>query len=410
MSWTPSTSFYLPTRAASAAAAPANKLKFSMIRAMYDQSTGGLSLSDYYRDGDVVTDTTYVDSSTYNATNTAHEIPTSGNFRMSKFRGAAKEYRESFDADTVYDEESYNLAASQGRKKIKRYLNNGTLYASGTTTDSGRAAKGSPALTITTADAANWVIIVHNKGTIYGGGGAGGGGSSGGDGGTAGAEGVGGDDAYSLANTGSGNNYNGRYSQRLDHYGPSYGSPLYPSSATAGGAGGGGSAGVDAEHGGHGGPCVKIICSETGQQSPIIYLYNETDCTLSPGGGGGGGSSGGGGGGGSGGGGGGGFGSEGYFLTFTAPPPPPPPPPPSSDPRLKDTINKIGTYNGLNVYEWVWNDIATTIYGLRGREIGFLTTELDPEYIGKDHHGYGYIKNGTMISEALKEVRVTMTK
>ena len=328
MSWTTSTSFYLPTRTATAAAAPGNKLKFSMIRAMYDQSTGGLSLSDYYRDGDVVTDTTYVDSSTYNATNTAHEIPTSGDFRMSKFRGAAKEYIESFDADTVYDEESYNLAASQGRKKIKRYLNNGTLYASGTTTDSGRAAKGSPALTITTADAANWVIIVHNKGTIYGGGGAGGGGSSGGDGGTAGAEGVGGDDAYSLANTGSGNNYDGRYNQRLDHYGPSYGSPLYPSSATAGGAGGGGSAGVDAEHGGHGGPCVKITCSETEQQSPIIYLYNDGG-TLYTGGGGGGGSSGGGGGGGSGGGGGGGFGSEGYFLTFTAPPPPPPPPPPS---------------------------------------------------------------------------------
>ena len=82
----------------------------------------------------------------------------------------------------------------------------------------------------------------------------------------------------------------------------------------------------------------------------------------------------------------------------------------SSDPRLKDAINKIGTYNGLNVYEWVWNDIATTIYGLRGREIGFLTTELDPEYIDKDQHGYGYIKNGTMISDALKEVRATMTK
>ena len=91
-------------------------------------------------------------------------------------------------------------------------------------------------------------------------------------------------------------------------------------------------------------------------------------------------------------------------------PPPPPPPPPSSDPRLKDTINKIGTYNGLNVYEWVWNEIATTIYGLRGREIGFLTTELDPEYIDKDRHGYGYIKNDTMISDALKEVRATMTK
>jgi hypothetical protein len=95
-----------------------------------------------------------------------------------------------------------------------------------------------------------------------------------------------------------------------------------------------------------------------------------------------------------------------YTYTYT----PPPPPPPSSDPRLKDTINKIGTYNGLNVYEWVWNEIATTIYGLRGREIGFLTTELDPEYIGKDPHGYGYIKNGTVISEVLKEVRATMTK
>ena len=82
----------------------------------------------------------------------------------------------------------------------------------------------------------------------------------------------------------------------------------------------------------------------------------------------------------------------------------------SSDPRLKDAINKIGTYNGLNVYEWIWNDIATTIYGLRGREIGFLTTELDPEYIDKDRHGYGYIKNDTMISDALKEVRATMTK
>jgi len=89
---------------------------------------------------------------------------------------------------------------------------------------------------------------------------------------------------------------------------------------------------------------------------------------------------------------------------------PPPPAPPSSDPRLKDTINKIGTYMGLNVYEWVWNDVATTIYGLRGREIGFLTTELDPEYVGKDQHGYEYIQDGTMISEALKEVRATMIK
>ena len=79
-----------------------------------------------------------------------------------------------------------------------------------------------------------------------------------------------------------------------------------------------------------------------------------------------------------------------------------------SDPKLKDGINKIGTYEGLNVYEWTWNDIAMTTYGLKGREIGFLTTELNPEYVGKDQYGYEYIKDGTKISEAVKTVRATM--
>jgi len=79
-----------------------------------------------------------------------------------------------------------------------------------------------------------------------------------------------------------------------------------------------------------------------------------------------------------------------------------------SDPKLKDGINKIGTYEGLNVYEWIWNDIAMTTYGLKGREVGFLTTELDPKYVGKDQYGYEYIKDGTKISEAVKTVRATM--
>jgi hypothetical protein len=79
-----------------------------------------------------------------------------------------------------------------------------------------------------------------------------------------------------------------------------------------------------------------------------------------------------------------------------------------SDPKLKDGINKIGTYEGLNVYEWTWNDIAMTTYGLKGREVGFLTTELEPEYVGKDQYGYEYIKDGTKISEAVKTVRATM--
>jgi hypothetical protein len=81
---------------------------------------------------------------------------------------------------------------------------------------------------------------------------------------------------------------------------------------------------------------------------------------------------------------------------------------PGSDPKLKDGINKIGTYEGLNVYEWTWNDIAMTTYGLKGREVGFLTTELEPEYVGKDQYGYEYIKDGTKISEAVKTVRATM--
>ena len=80
----------------------------------------------------------------------------------------------------------------------------------------------------------------------------------------------------------------------------------------------------------------------------------------------------------------------------------------NSDPKLKDGINKIGTYEGLNVYEWTWNDIAMTTYGLKGREVGFLTTELEPEYVGKDQYGYEYIKDGTKISEAVKTVRATM--
>jgi len=79
-----------------------------------------------------------------------------------------------------------------------------------------------------------------------------------------------------------------------------------------------------------------------------------------------------------------------------------------SDPKLKDGINKIGMYEGLNVYEWTWNDIAMTTYGLKGREVGFLTTELDPKYVGKDQYGYEYIKDGTKISEAVKTVRATM--
>jgi hypothetical protein len=46
-----------------------------------------------------------------------------------------------------------------------------------------------------------------------------------------------------------------------------------------------------------------------------------------------------------------------------------------------------------------------TTYGLKGREVGFLTTELESKYVGKDQYGYGYIKKDTKIAKALDEVR-----
>jgi hypothetical protein len=312
MSWTPSTSFYLPTRAASAAATSANTLSFSMIRGMYDFGNNQfLQLSDYYRNGTMVASDTYVDSSTYNATNTAHEIPISGELRMSKFRGAAREFIHAFsDTDSTFRSKDITLPGNQGRKKVQRFLNNAgnNLAESGTVYPpvSGNGKKGKASFLVTIDDAANWIVIAHNRGHIWGGGGEGGDGSAGGVLGYGGAEGIGADDEYSFANCGG--TYCGRYDYRYSS------GQLYSAASIGGGSQGGGSVNTDTENGGGGGPCLRITCSETGQKSPKIYLYNEPDCTINPGGGGGGGSSGGGGGGGSGGGGGGGAGGEGYIV------------------------------------------------------------------------------------------------
>jgi hypothetical protein len=76
-----------------------------------------------------------------------------------------------------------------------------------------------------------------------------------------------------------------------------------------------------------------------------------------------------------------------------------------SDRRLKDEITLIGKHRGYNVYRWVWNDIATSTYGYRGSEIGFLADELEPKYIGTDTYGYKYLKDGTQVVKYLKELR-----
>jgi Tfp pilus assembly protein PilE len=76
-----------------------------------------------------------------------------------------------------------------------------------------------------------------------------------------------------------------------------------------------------------------------------------------------------------------------------------------SDRRLKDDIKKIGEYEDLNVYIWRWNEVAMTTYGYMGMQVGFMSDELDREYIDVDVYGYDFIKNGTKISEALENVR-----
>ena len=350
--------FVLPT---------SGEFKFSKVRDMYDQDAGGLSLSNYYRsidtNGIVNSDTYHTDVNPFG--NTAHSIPESGELKMSHFRGAFKEHRVTVAGETA----PYNINPSTTEYRTYRYYVTGVVSSS-TWDSNGNGISGM----VVNVAVDNIRIIVH----VVSGGKIGGGPGQGGGGGGRGAGGIGG-------GGGLGSQTPGVAGADAD--------------CTTKVAGGDGDDGSDGKRGGH---CIEIV-DYTIHESFHICNYGE----LIPGGGGGGGAGGGGGGGAGESGGGGGHGAYGYNEVGA---PPPPPPPPSSDPRLKDAINKIGTYNGLNVYEWVWNDIATTIYGLRGREIGFLTTELDPEYIGKDHHGYGYIKNGTMISEALKEVRVTMTK
>ena len=46
-----------------------------------------------------------------------------------------------------------------------------------------------------------------------------------------------------------------------------------------------------------------------------------------------------------------------------------------SDPRLKDNVEQIGTYNGLGVYTWTWNDKALGL-GLTGTSSGHMADEV----------------------------------
>ncbi len=65
-----------------------------------------------------------------------------------------------------------------------------------------------------------------------------------------------------------------------------------------------------------------------------------------------------------------------------------------SDKRLKTNIKlykKDYPDQGIDLYSYEWNDIATQLYGLSGSTIGFIADLLPPKYVDIDEHGYKYI-------------------
>jgi len=65
-----------------------------------------------------------------------------------------------------------------------------------------------------------------------------------------------------------------------------------------------------------------------------------------------------------------------------------------SDKRLKTNIKlykKDYPVQGIDLYSYEWNDIATQLYGLSGSTIGFIADLLPPKYVSVDEHGYKYI-------------------
>lgn len=79
-----------------------------------------------------------------------------------------------------------------------------------------------------------------------------------------------------------------------------------------------------------------------------------------------------------------------------------------SDKRLKSNIRKTkitSPIEGLTVYSWTWNEIAMSTYGLKGRDFGFLTQDIDDKYLEMDSFGYQHISQGNPIYEALEQLK-----
>ena len=78
-----------------------------------------------------------------------------------------------------------------------------------------------------------------------------------------------------------------------------------------------------------------------------------------------------------------------------------------SDKRLKSDIVKLGEMRGFPVYSWNWNEIATSIYGLHGGDVGVIAQELPEDMVGKDENDYLFIIPGTWVSDLIKEIKAT---
>lgn len=82
----------------------------------------------------------------------------------------------------------------------------------------------------------------------------------------------------------------------------------------------------------------------------------------------------------------------------------------ASDKRLKKNIKvlrKDFIEKGIHVYMYEWNDVAQTVYGLVGYDVGFIADELDPKYIIIDTLGYKTI-NTSIEDETMKKIYAFM--
>jgi len=65
-----------------------------------------------------------------------------------------------------------------------------------------------------------------------------------------------------------------------------------------------------------------------------------------------------------------------------------------SDRALKTNIEKVGEYQGMNIYTWDWNDIGKS-RGNSGSGVGVMADEVDQAYVRR-HNGYLQVDYGSL--------------